>query len=195
MSIRFARRHLLAAAGVSCVGPFRAAASADQLNIGSKRGTIDFAIGNSKVFRTTGSFKDWLGKVKVDDVDVPRSMVDVVVKTASIQMIDEDQTTMLKDSDFFDVDNFPEMLFHSTKVERTGEETLKVTGDLTLRGIKKPMVLDMSVTDRKPDAPPGARYARFRGKGKLNRSDFGMTKYVDVVGDMVEISIRTDAWR
>jgi polyisoprenoid-binding protein YceI len=51
------------------------------------------------------------------------------------------------------------------------------------------------VTDRKPNAPAGARYARFRGEGKIKRSDFGMTKYVDVVGDTVDISIRTDAWR
>jgi polyisoprenoid-binding protein YceI len=110
-------------------------------------------------------------------------------------MVDDDQTAMLKSGDFFDVDKFPEMSFHSTAVERTGEETLKVTGDLTLRGIKKPMVLAVSVTDRKPEAAPGARYARFRGKGTIKRSDYGMTKFTDVTGDTVEISIRADAWR
>jgi polyisoprenoid-binding protein YceI len=189
------RRHLLAAAGGIWFAPMPALASSDQLNIGGIRGTIDFAIGESKVFRTTGSFKDWQGKIKVDDLDVPRSTVDVVVKTTSVKMIDDDQTAMLKDSDFFDVEKFPEMSFHSTEVERTGEETLKVTGDLTLRGIKKPMVLDVSVTDRKPGAAPGTRYARIRGKGTLKRSEFGMTKFIDVVGDTVEISIRADAWR
>jgi polyisoprenoid-binding protein YceI len=195
MPVRLGRRPILAGVGSACLLPWQAMASTDQLNIGASRGTIDFSIGNSKVFRTTGSFRDWQGKVKVDDADVPKSLVDVVVRTTSIQMSDDDQTAMLKDADFFDVEKFPEMLFRSTVVERTGEETLKVTGDLTLRGIKKPMVLDVSVTDRKPDAPPGARYARFRGKGTLKRSEFGMTKYIDVVGDTVEISIRTEAWR
>jgi polyisoprenoid-binding protein YceI len=185
------RRHLLALSGGVWLAPLPALATSDQLTIGAMRGTIDFAIGESKVFRTTGSFKDWQGKVKVDDRDIPSSAVDVVVKTASVRMIDEDQTAMLKDADFFDVEKFPEMSFHSTGVERTGEELLKVTGDLTLRGISKPMVLDVSVTDRKP----GARYARFRGKGTLKRSQFGMTKFIDVVGDTVEISIRADAWR
>ena len=57
------------------------------------------------------------------------------------------------------------------------------------------MALDVAVTDRKPDAPAGARYARFRGTGSLKRSEFGMVKYIDMVGDKVDFSIRTDAWR
>jgi len=53
----------------------------------------------------------------------------------------------------------------------------------------------VTVADRRPDAPAGARYARFRGIGTIKRSEFGMTKYVDMVGDTVEIVIATDAWR
>jgi len=56
-------------------------------------------------------------------------------------------------------------------------------------------ILDVSVTDRKPEAPAGARYARFRGAGSVKRSEFGMVKYIDMVGDRVDFSIRTDAWR
>jgi polyisoprenoid-binding protein YceI len=117
------------------------------------------------------------------------------VNTKSIEMLDSQQTAMLKDADFFDVEKFPEMTFHSKSVERTGADKLKVTGEITLRGITKPMMLDISVTDRKAEAPAGARYARFRGEGKIKRSEFGMTKYIDVVGDRVDISIRADAWR
>ena len=169
--------------------------AADQLKIGGKRGTIDFAIGDSKVFRTTGGFKSWQGTVNVDDAQVPRSSVEVVINTGSIQMLDTQQTAMLKDSDFFDVENFPQMTFRSATVERTGENTLKVEGNVTLRGITRPMTLDVTVSNRRPDAPAGSRYARFRGIGTLKRSDFGMTKYVDMVGDTVEITIATDAWR
>jgi polyisoprenoid-binding protein YceI len=167
----------------------------DKLKIGGERGTIDFSIGDSRIFRTTGSFKDWRGLVDVDDADVPNSTVNVEINTKSITMLDQQQTTMLKDSDFFDVEKFPEMIFRSRAIERTGDQTLKVTGDVTLRGITRPMVLNVSVTDRKPDAPAGARYAQFRGEGQIKRSEFGMTKYVDVVGDTVDITIRTDAWR
>jgi polyisoprenoid-binding protein YceI len=177
-----------------CLRPARASA-AEPLQIGAARGTIDFSIGDSRIFRTTGSFKDWQGTVIVDDVDVPRSTVAVKVNTNSIDMLDPQQTAMLKDADFFDVAKFPALTYVSKTVTRTGENSLKVDGEITLRGITRPMTLDVTVTDRRPEARAGARYARFRATGSLKRSEFGMVKYIDVVGDMVDISIRTDAWR
>jgi polyisoprenoid-binding protein YceI len=182
-------------AALLVLGAAAPAAAAESFEISGKYGTIDFAIGNSKVFRTTGSFTDWKGTVKVDDADVQQSSVDVVINTTSIQMLDEQQTNMLKDADYFDVAHFPEMTFHSTRVERTGQSTLKVDGNVTLRGVTRPMTLAVTVSDRQPQAAPGARYARFRGVGTIKRSEFGMTKYLDMVGDNVEISIATEARR
>lgn len=169
--------------------------AAEDLKIGGNRGTMEFAIGDSRIFRTTGGFQTWQGNVQVNDADIPKSAVEVTVQTGSLKMMDRQQADMLKDSDFFDVDRFPQMTFRSNKIERTGEETLKIDGFLTLRGVTRPMTLDVTLTDRKPNAAPGARYARVRAKGTIKRSDFGMTKYVDLVGDNVEISITTDAWR
>lgn len=184
---------LLAAAAFAA--PALPASAREELTIEGSRGIIEFAIGDSRIFRTTGSFKNWHGHVHVDDADVPHSSVEVVVQTGSIEMLDRQQVEMLKDSDFFDVTRFPQMTFRSDKVVRTGDATLTVEGLITLRGITKPMTLDVTVSDRRPDAPPGTRYARFRGSGKIKRSEFGMTKFVDMVGDTVEISIRADAWR
>ena len=87
------------------------------------------------------------------------------------------------------------MTFRSTKVERRDDNALKVEGDITLRGITRPMTLDVTVNDRQPEAPSGERYALVRGVGTINRSEFGMTKFTSMVGDTVEISITTDAWR
>jgi polyisoprenoid-binding protein YceI len=171
------------------------AQATEKLKISDSHGAIDFAIGNSKVFRTTGTFKDWQGTVNVDDADVPKSAVEVVVNTASIQMLDSQQTAMLRDSDFFDVGRFPKMTFHSTRIERTSNNSLKVEGDMMLRGITRPMTFDVTVSERRAEAPPGSRYARFRGLGTIKRSEFGMTKYSDMLGDTVEISIATEAWR
>jgi polyisoprenoid-binding protein YceI len=195
MRASLARRALLFGAASAWLLPLSAVGAADKLNISGARGSIDFAIGDSKVFRTTGSFKDWQGFLSVDDQDVPNSAVQVNVHTRSVQMLDTQQTAMMRDADFFDVDKFPEMTFRSTMVERTGDTTLKVTGDVTLRGITRPMVLAVSVTDRKANAAAGTRYARFRAEGVIKRSEFGMTKYIDVVGDNVDIIIRADAWR
>ena len=187
-------RRLFLLGSAAALLPLRASA-AEQLHIGAARGSIDFSIGDSKIFRTTGSFKEWQGTVLVDDADVARSTVNVNVKTGSIQMMDPQQADMLKDADFFDVAKFPQMTYVSQKITRTSDTTLKVEGQITLRGITRPMALDVSVTDRKPDAAAGARYARFRAEGILKRSEFGMVKYIDVVGDTVDFSIRTDAWR
>ena len=194
MPIDLHRRSFITGAA-ALAAPWPAHALSDQLTIGSRHGTIDFAIGDSRVFRTSGGFKKWQGKVRVDDSDVPKSSVQVIVDTKSVEMLDPQQTAMLRDADFFDVDQFPQMLFKSTMIDRTGDTNLKVIGDLTLRGITRPMTLDVSVTDRKPDAPAGKRYALFRAEGSLKRSEYGMTKFIDVVGDNVDISIRTDAWR
>ena len=194
MPIDLHRRSFITGAAALAT-PWPALAMSDQLTIGSRHGTIDFAIGDSRVFRTSGGFKRWQGKVRVDDNNVPKSSVQVMVDTKSVEMLDVQQTAMLRDADFFDVDQFPQMLFNSTKIDRTGETSLKVVGDLTLRGITRPMTLDVSVTDRRPDAPAGKRYALFRAEGSLKRSEYGMTKFIDVVGDNVDISIRTDAWR
>ncbi len=180
---------------LSSVAPWGTARAADLLTIGAARGTIDFAIGDSRLFRTTGTFRDWRGRVRVDEADVSKSSVEVVIRTASIEMLDRQQTSMMKEADFFDVTRFPEMLFRSVRIERTGADDLRVQGDITLRGITKPMTFSISVSGRRPEASPGERYAHFRGSGRLQRSQFGMTKYVDVVGDTVDISIRADAWR
>jgi len=171
------------------------ASAAEPLHIGATRGSIDFAIGDSKIFRTTGSFKEWQGMVLVDDGDVSRSTVAVNINTSSIQMLDPQQSEMLKDEDFFDVAKFPKMTYASRRIARTSDSALKVEGEITLRGITRPMDLEVSVTDRQPGAAAGARYARFRAAGSLKRSEFVMVKYIDVVGDTVDFSIRTDAWR
>lgn len=194
MLTEIARRALLSivAAGALSGG---AAHAAERLKINGSRGTIDFAIGDSRIFRTTGGFAEWQGIVHVVDEDISKSKVEVTVSTDSVQMLDNQQTAMLKESDFFHVEKFPEMAFRSTRVERTGETTLRVDGDITLRGITRPMTLEVSVTDRRPNAAPGSRYAGFHAKGTIKRSEFGMTKFVDIVGDNVEITIDADAWR
>lgn len=184
---------LLAAAALAAFA--HTALAREELTIDGTRGIIEFSIGDSRIFRTSGSFKDWQGHVHVDDADVPSSSVEVVVQTGSIEMLDRQQADMLKNGDFFDSAHFPQMTFKSDRIVRTGETTLKVEGFITLRGITKPMTLDIAVSDRRPDAPVGTRYARFRGSGKIKRSEFGMIKYIDMVGDTVEITIRADAWR
>src|SRR5690606_12273607 len=102
------------------------------------------------------------------------SSTEVTIDTSSISMNHEAWENHLKNADFFDVEKFPTMTFKSTKVERTGEKTAKMTGDLTLLGVTKPVTLD--VTLNKSDLHPFHKKmaAGFSATGTLKRSDFGM---------------------
>ena len=99
----------------------------------------------------------------------------------------------LNSADWFDSAQFPTATFKSTKVEAAGEGKLKVTGDLTIRGITKPMVLDATL-NKAADHPLGKRAAiGFNATATVKRSDFGLAKYVPNVSDEVQIRITTEA--
>jgi polyisoprenoid-binding protein YceI len=163
--------------------------AAEDLQIGAARGSIDFAVGNSAFFRTSGVFRKWQGTVRIDESNIPASAVRVSIDTTSIDTRDVQQDGQLRGADFFDVAKFPTMTFVSTKVERTGQQKLKVTCDVTLRGITHPMVLDVEVQRHTAGA------AAFTATGRVNRADFGMNKYLDITGNYVDIRIRAEATR
>ncbi|HZV37260.1 MAG TPA: YceI family protein [Pseudoxanthomonas sp.] len=99
----------------------------------------------------------------------------------------------LNSADWFDSAQFPTATFKSTKVEAAGEGKLKVTGDLTIRGITKPVVLDATL-NKAADHPLGKRAAiGFNATATVKRSDFGLAKYVPNVSDEVQIRITTEA--
>src|SRR5260370_39382618 len=85
--------------------------AAEKFSIGADHGTIDFAIGNSKIFRTTGSFRNWQGAVNVDDAHVPERTVEVVVNTDTIHMLATQKTARLRASPFFSAHKFPQRTF------------------------------------------------------------------------------------
>lgn len=123
-----------------------------------------------------------------------QSKVDVTIKTASIEMDDQKWNDHLKNADFFNVEQYPEMTFKSTNVEVTGENTANVTGDLTLLGVTKPVTLN--VTHNKTGAHPmnGKSGIGFSATGTLKRSDFGMNYGLPAVGDDVELRIEVEAY-
>lgn len=99
----------------------------------------------------------------------------------------------LNSADWFDSAQFPTATFKSTRVEAAGEGKLKVTGDLTLHGVTKPVVLDATL-NKAGDHPLGGRAAvGFDATATIKRSDFGLGKYVPNVSDEVQIRITTEA--
>lgn len=181
-------RLFAAAAGLGAA----AAAAQDALRLSSSHGRIDFAVGDSMFFKTSGTFKDWTGTLRIDERDIGASRVEVTVALASADTRDPAQNEQLRGPDFFDVGRFPTLVFRSTRVERTGERTLKIDGDVTLRGVTRPMTLDVTVNQpSRPGAPPWT----FDARGRIKRSEFGMVRWLDVTGETVDIRIRADGLR
>jgi polyisoprenoid-binding protein YceI len=121
-----------------------------------------------------GRFNSWTGNVTIDDKDITKSKVDVSIDSASITTENEKRDTHLKSPDFFDVAKFPKITFKSTKVEKSGENALKVTGDLTMHGVTKPVVLELSGPSPEFKDPGGNAHIAFSGTAKVNRKDFGL---------------------
>lgn len=142
-----------------------------------------------------GEFHDYDGHFMFDRRTPENSKIDVSIKTASIDMDDEKWNTHMKNADFFDVENFPDMTFKSTGIEVTGENTANITGDLTLLGVTKPVTLE--VTHNKSGKHPfnGKFVAGFSATATVKRSEFGMTYGLPDVGDDVEIRLEVEGFR
>ena len=120
----------------------------------------------------------------------------MTIKTASVDTHFAQRNKDLMSPDFLNVTEFPEMTFKSTSIEKTGDKTGRVTGDLTLLGVTKPVTMD--VTFNKV-APNPYNYnkptAGFEAHTVIKRSDFGMKADIPNIGDEVDISIKSQAPR
>ena len=166
--------------------------------IDTSHSQVGFVVRHLVVAKVRGDFNEWSGSVVLDDKDVTKSSVDVKVKAASIDTGNGDRDKHLRGADFFDVEKFPEIAFKSTKVEAGKEKgTLKVTGDLTLHGVTKSVVLDVTGPSGEFKDPAGNPHVAFSGTTKINRRDYGLnwSKAVEagpVAGEDVNIELEIE---
>ena len=128
---------------------------------------VGFVARHLMVTKVRGSFSEVEGTVTVKD-DVLDSVADVTIKTASVSSGTADRDGHLRSADFFDVETFPEMRFVSTSF--TGD---KLTGDLTIKGITKPVTLDVDFNGVATD-PWGNTKAAFEAEGEIDRTQWGL---------------------
>jgi len=129
---------------------------------------VGFVARHLMVTKVRGSFTDVTGTVQVGQ-DIGDSVANVTIKTASVSTGTADRDTHLRSADFFDVDTYPEITFVSTSYDG---DTL--TGDLTIKGVTKPVTLDVEFNGVATD-PWGNDKAAFEATGELNRTDWGLT--------------------
>ena len=125
------------------------------------------------VSKTTGGFDTFSGTIVLDQANLAAGSVSLEIDAASIDTNHEKRDAHLKSADFFAVDSFPTITFKSTKVVAKSAEELLVTGDLTMRGVTKPIDLTVLISGFGPD-PRGNQRAGFEVTGKLDRRDFGI---------------------
>jgi polyisoprenoid-binding protein YceI len=146
--------------------------------------------------RVRGNFRDYTASLSADPAQLTSGTVTVDVKTASVNTENEKRDGHLRSPDFFDVEQFPSMTFRSTRVEANGKE-VAITGDLTIKGVTKPVVLKGTYNGKVVD-PWGKERLGFEVSGTIDRRDFGLTwnKLVEgssLVGDEVTIDIAIEA--
>ncbi len=142
----------------------------------------------------TAQFGKIEGTLDFDAAAPTKSKVEVSIDINSLNTNVPDLDAHLKKADFFDAAKFPQATFRSTKVE-AGKDAkhLKVTGDLTLHGVTKPVVLEVTVNKVGPHPMSKKPSVGFDASGMLKRSDFGMGAYVPNVGDDITLRITTEA--
>lgn len=160
--------------------------------------SAQFAIRHLMVSTVRGDFRKVTGIANVDEKDVTKSTIEATIDVASIHTGIEKRDEHLRSPDFFDAAKYPTMTFKSKKIEKMGEEKLKVTGDLTLHGTTKEVVLDFEGNLTPVKDPMGKTRIGGMATTKINRKDFGLAwnKALEtggvVVGDEVTITIDTE---
>ncbi len=154
--------------------------------------SAQFAVRHLGVSTVRGTFSNITGHIAIDEQDLSKSTVDVTIDATTVNTRNERRDNHLKSPDFFDIASFPTMTFKSKKVERA-PEGLRVTGDFTLHGVTKEIVLD--VEGPTPPFNMGNRTKRGASAStRINRKDFGLAwsnvvEGVAIVGDDVQITI------
>lgn len=160
--------------------------------------SIGFKVKHLMVANVKGSFDKHTGVVEIDDKDITKSRVEVSIDTASINTNVAKRDEHLRSADFFDVAKYPKMTFVSKKVAKAGKDKLKVTGDLTLHGVTKQVVLDVEPLSKESKDPWGNIRRGTTATTTIDRKDFGLTwnKGLEtggvLVGDEVTITLEIE---
>lgn len=141
----------------------------------------------------SASFGNVEGTLVYDAADVAKSSVEVTLPLSGLEGFSAKFNEHLRSADFFDVAKFPKATFKSTKVEAAGEGKLKVTGDLTVKDITRPVVLDVTLNKAADHPMTKAPTIGFDATTTLSRSEFGVGNYAPAVSDEVSLRITTEA--
>jgi polyisoprenoid-binding protein YceI len=176
--------------GLAVIAPVFAA---DTYKVDPVHSTCAFRIKHANVSYFYGRFNAPEGTVMIDDSDPTKTVFDVSIKTASVDTANSKRDDHLKGPDFFNAKEFPTISFKSKEVKSVGENKMEVSGDLTLHGQTKPITVMIERVGTIDNAQLGGHRTGYEASMKIKRSDFGMTKYLEMLGDEVDLRIGLEA--
>ena len=134
---------------------------------------IGFVARHAMVTKVRGSFNEFEGSGHFDAEDPTRSHLQLIIQAASIDTRNADRDGHLRSNDFFDMETYPTITFVSTAVAQTGDDEYRVTGDLTIKGVSRPVTVELEYTGTAVD-PYGNQRIGFEGKTTVNRKEWGV---------------------
>ena len=160
--------------------------------IDASHSRLGFTARHAMVTKVRGQFSEWSGTAHVDAANPSASKVELSIKTASIDTGSADRDGHLASADFFDAETNPEITFVSTEVSRSGDDWT-ITGDLTIKGVTKPVTIEFEHTGSARD-PFGNLRIGFEGSTTINRKDWGLTwnAALETGGVLVSEKIKLD---
>ena len=182
-------------AGLAAVLSLPAAAATSTWNIDPAHSSAQFSVRHLAISTVRGTFSKLNGTVQLDESDITKSTVNVSIDVATVDTHEPDRDADLRTDKFFDVAKYPTMTFKSKKVEQVAPGKLKVTGDFTLHGVTKEVVLDVEGPTPPVKDPWGNQRAAVSASTKINRQVYGVKWNANmdnggvVVGDDVSITL------
>jgi len=182
-------------AGLAAVLSLPAGAATSEWKIDPQHSSAQFSVRHMAISTVRGAFSKVTGTILLDDSDITKSAVDVTIDASTVDTREPDRDKDLRSDKFFDVAHYPSITFKSKRVQQVATGKLKVTGDLTIHGTTKEVVLDVEGPTAPVKDPWGNVRAAVTATTKVNRQDFGVkwNATLDnggvVVGDDVNITI------
>ncbi len=134
---------------------------------------LDFSVRYMMLSNVRGTYENFDAVLVQHNDDFSGSEIEVTVQAVSINTQNADRDNHLRSDDFFDVENHPELTFVSREFQKTGNNTYKIAGDVTMRGVTKPVIIDAEMIGLVDD-PRGFQRVAFTGETTVNRNDFGV---------------------
>jgi polyisoprenoid-binding protein YceI len=167
-------------------------------NIDTSHSGVHFTVRHMVIAKVHGRFTRWSGSIELDEGNLGGSRVAIEIDVASIDTSEEKRDGHLKSADFFESDKYPKITFQSTRVEPKGDSELRISGDLTVHGVTKPVTFVAEKLGTAKD-PWGGERMGFSATLSVDRKDFGLKWNQSLeaggllVGDRVDINLEVEA--